>query len=99
VELGIAEITRARVRRAAEELGYRSDTTQSRRIVGFVSDAITSEPYAGEMIRGALAAALAHDHLLVIADTDGDSRTEDDLLRGMVGRQVSGSCTARCYGP
>lgn len=90
VELGISEITRARVRRAAEELGYRCDMTERGRIIGLVSDAITSEPYAGEMVRGALAAALAHDRLLVIAETDGDRRTEDDLLRGMLDRQVSG---------
>jgi LacI family transcriptional regulator len=95
-ELRIAGPTQQRVREAAAELGYRPNLAarslrmRTSRIVGLVSDSIAADPYAGEMLRGALAAALSHDHLLVIAESDGDRRTEDDLVRGMVDRQVDG---------
>ncbi|MGQ0574984.1 MAG: LacI family DNA-binding transcriptional regulator, partial [Pseudonocardia sp.] len=99
----ISPATRDRVRHAAEELGYRpglaarNPGTRPSRIVGLVSDTIAAEPYAGEFVRGALAAALAHDHLLVIAETDGDRRTEDDLLRGMADRRVDGLVYATLF--
>jgi LacI family transcriptional regulator len=96
VEMRIAESTQQRVREAAAESGYRPNLAarnlrlRTSRIIGLVSDTIAADPYAGEMLRGALAAALSHDHLLVIAESDSDRRTEDDLVRGMVDRQVDG---------
>jgi LacI family transcriptional regulator len=96
VEMRIAGATQQRVREAAAELGYRPNLAarslrmRSSRLIGLVSDTIAADPYAGEMLRGALAAALSHDHLLVIAESDSDRRTEDDLVRGMVDRQVDG---------
>jgi LacI family transcriptional regulator len=95
-EMRISAATQLRVREAAVELGYRPNLAarnlrmRTSRIVGLVSDTIAADPYAGEMLRGALAAALAHDRLLVIAESAGDRRTEDDLVRGMVDRQVDG---------
>jgi len=88
--------TQERVRQAAAELGYRPNLaarslrTRTSRIVGLVFDAITTEPHAVEIVRGALAAAAARDYLLVIAETDGDRHAEDELLRGMIDRQVDG---------
>jgi LacI family transcriptional regulator len=95
-EARIAPATQDRVRSAAVELGYRPNLaarnlrSHTSRIVGLVSDAIAAEPYAGEMVRGANASALTHDRLLVIAETDGNRAVEDDLVRGMVDRQVDG---------
>jgi LacI family transcriptional regulator len=96
VEARIAEPTQVRVRAAAAELGYRPNLaarnlrSHTSRIVGLVSDAIAAEPYAGEMVRGAYASALTHDRLLVIAETDGSRSVEDDLVRGMLDRQIDG---------
>ena len=42
------------------------------------------------MVRGAYASALTHDRLLVIAETDGSRTVEDDLVRGMLDRQIDG---------
>jgi len=95
-EARIAPGTQDRVRAAAVELGYRPNLaarnlrSHTSRIVGLVSDAIAAEPYAGEMVRGAYASALTHERLLVIAETDGSRSVEDDLVRGMLDRQIDG---------
>jgi LacI family transcriptional regulator, galactose operon repressor len=95
-EARIAPPTQERVRAAAAGLGYRPNLaarnlrSHTSRIVGLVSDAIAAEPYAGEMVRGAYASALTHDRLLVIAETDGSRSVEDDLVRGMLDRQIDG---------
>lgn len=95
-EARIAPATCERVRAAAAELGYRPNlaarTLRSRtsRIVGLVSDSIAAEPYAGEMVRGASAAAVTHGRLLLIAESDGSRSVEDDLVHGMIDRQVDG---------
>lgn len=92
----IAPATQQRVRAAAAELGYRPNLaarglrSRTSRIVGLVSDAIAAEPYAGEMVRGASASAVTHGRLLVIAETDGSRSVEDDLVHGMIDRQVDG---------
>ncbi len=92
----IAPATRDRVLRAAAELDYRPNLaaralrTRSARTVALISDSVTTEQYAGEFVRGALEAAAAHDHLLVIAETDGDAYAEAALLRGMADRHVDG---------
>ena len=96
VESRIAPATQQRVRAAAAELGYRPNLaalslrSRTSRIVGLVSDSIAAAPYAGEMVRGASASAVTHGRLLVIAETDGSHSVEDDLVNGMIDRQVDG---------
>ena len=95
-EQRILRATRDRVLRVARELDYRPNLaaralrTRSTRTIALVSDSIATEPYAGEFIKGALDAAMAHDHLLVIAETEGDAHVETLLLRGIADRQVDG---------
>lgn len=102
-ELRIAPATRDRVRAAADELGYRPNLaaralrTKSTHTVALVSDSITTERYAGEFVRGALEAALARQHLLVIAETAGDPHTETVLLRGLDDRQIDGLVYASLF--
>ncbi|NLU76201.1 substrate-binding domain-containing protein [Streptomyces sp. HNM0575] len=87
---------RQRILGAAEELGYRPNlTAQSLRTrktytVGLVSDIVASTHYAGEMIQGALEAALERDHLLYFAESGDDPDAERKLLQGMLDRQVDG---------
>lgn len=96
VQARIPPVTQQRVQAAAVELGYRPNLaarnlrSRTSRIVALVSDAIAAEPYAGEMVRGACAAAVTHGRLLVIAETDGSRAVEDDLVRGMADRQIDG---------
>lgn len=96
VEARIAVATQERVRAAAVELGDRPNLaaravrTNRSRVVGLLSDSIAAERYAGDVVRGVMAAALVHDHLLVIAKTGGDRHVEDDLVRGMTDRRIDG---------
>jgi len=92
----ISAAAQERVLQAATELNYRPNLaarglrTKTTHTIGLISDTIATEQYAGEFIRGALAAALEHDHLLVIGATDGDPDVEARLVRGMLDRQVDG---------
>ncbi|SCK17351.1 transcriptional regulator, LacI family [Streptomyces sp. WMMB 714] len=88
--------TRQRIMDAAQELGYRPNrTAQSLRTrktqtIALIFDAVGAGHYAGEMIQGALEAALERDHLLYIAETGGDPALEEKLLQEMIDRQVDG---------
>ncbi|MDN3029306.1 LacI family DNA-binding transcriptional regulator [Streptomyces sp. S.PB5] len=85
-----------RVRRAAQELGYRPNLTARglrtsvTRTVAMISDTIATTQFAGEVIHGALDAAGARDHVLFIAETKGDPDVEAQLVEGMLDRQVDG---------
>ena len=94
VDMRISEDARQRVLRAAQELDYRPNLmarslrTKVTRTIALVSDTIASDPYAGRAIHGALAAAVAHGHLLFIGETDGDPVVEEKLISDFLDRQV-----------
>jgi len=94
VDMRISEDTRQRVLRAAQELDYRPNLmarslrTKTTRTIALVSDTIASDPYAGRAIHGALAAAVAHGHLLFIGETEGDPVVEEKLIADFLDRQV-----------
>jgi LacI family transcriptional regulator len=85
-----------RVRAAAEELGYRPNVaarslrTRKTATIAFVSDIVATTRFAGDMIRGALDAAREHDHVLLIAETQGDETIEQQAIEAMLDRQVDG---------
>jgi len=93
-ELRISTAARERVERAARELGYRPNLaarmlrTNTSHTIGMVSDAVASEPFAGEFVRGALAAAQEHGRLLLIGETEGKTWMERDVLADMLDRRV-----------
>lgn len=93
-DMRISADARDRVLAAAEELGYRPNLTARglragvTRTIGLISDTIATTPYAGEVIRGALDAALKHDRLLLVAETGGDPAVERRLAEEMLDRQV-----------
>jgi LacI family transcriptional regulator len=95
-DMRISEDARDRVLEAARELDYRPNRisrglrTSVTHTIGLVSDTIATEPFAGEVIRGALTAALANDRMLFVVETEGDPRAEDQLVRDMLDRQVDG---------
>jgi LacI family transcriptional regulator len=94
LDMRISEDARQRVLRAAQELDYRPNLmarslrTKVTRTVALVSDTIASDPYAGRAIHGALAAAVAHGHLLFIGETEGDPVIEEKLISDFLDRQV-----------
>ena len=94
LDMRISEDARQRVLRAAQELDYRPNLmarslrTKVTKTVALVSDTIASDPYAGRAIHGALAAAVAHGHLLFIGETEGDAVIEDKLISDFLDRQV-----------
>lgn len=85
-----------RVLAAAEELGYRPNVaarslrTSKTATIAFVSDIVATTRFAGDMIRGALDAAREHDHVLLIAETQGDEAIEQQAIEAMLDRQVDG---------
>lgn len=85
-----------RVFAAAAELGYRPNVaarslrTQKTSTFAFISDIVATTRFAGDMIRGALDAAREHDHVLLIAETQGDESFEQYAIEAMLDRQVDG---------
>jgi LacI family transcriptional regulator len=81
---------------AASELGYRPNVaarslrTQKTSTLAFISDIVATTRFAGDMIRGALDAAREHDHVLLIAETQGDESFEKHAIEAILDRQVDG---------
>lgn len=92
-----------RVLRAARELNYRPNLlarslrTNLSQTIGLISDVIATEAFAGEMVRGSLATALLHDHLLFIGETEGDVEVQKRLVQNMLDRGVGGFVYAAMY--
>jgi LacI family transcriptional regulator len=85
-----------RVFAAAEELGYRPNMaarslrTRKTATIAFISDIVATTRFAGGLIRGALDAARERDHVLLIAETEGDAAFEKYAIDTMLDRQVDG---------
>jgi LacI family transcriptional regulator len=102
-EMRISTDVEDRVLRAAREMGYRPNIvsrslrTGTTHTLGFISDTVATTPFAGNLIKGALEAARDRDHLLLIAETEGDPTLEQELLEAMADRQVDGIVLASMY--
>ena len=102
-EMRISEAVASRVLQAARETGYRPNIvsrslrTGRTHTIGFISDTVATTRFAGNLIRGALEAARDRDHLLLIAETEGDPTLERELLEAMIDRQVDGIVLASMY--
>jgi LacI family transcriptional regulator len=102
-DMRISADAESRVRQAARELGYRpsllarSLRTNLSQTIGLLFDQIAGEMFAGEVVRGALATALRHEHLLFVGDTGGDPEVERNTIQGMIDRGVGGCVYASMY--
>ena len=92
----IAKESAERIRKAADELGYRpNEAARSLRVgktstIGFLSHQITLTRYATEMIRGALDAAHAADNLMLITEFGETSSDRDDVIGPLLNRLPDG---------
>ena len=81
-DMRISTRTSDSVRQAARVLDYRPRVgsrmilTERLPAVGFISDTIASEAYAGELIRGGIAEAALQGHTVVVAETEGAAGLE-----------------------
>ncbi|MFC0339121.1 transcriptional regulator, LacI family [Kushneria avicenniae] len=71
--------TRERVSEAIRALGYRPHSgarmmrSNQSRIIGFLSDRVTTQPHSGDILRGAQQMADAHGRLLMLFNIDADA--------------------------
>lgn len=93
-DMRIAEETRRRVLRAADELRYRPNLmarglrTSETRTIALITASVATEPYARGLIDGALSAAAARGYLLFVCESGEDPALEEQLLGELTGRQV-----------
>jgi LacI family transcriptional regulator len=102
-DMRIAVETQERIRQAAEDLGYRPNLnarslrTGSSGTVAFVSDLVSSTPFAGAAVRGALEALRSAGALLFMGETLGDEALERQVLEGLIDRRVDGFLYASMF--
>lgn len=85
-----------RVHAAAAELGYRPNVaarglrTDKTLTIGFISDVVATTRFASGLIRGALEAAEAAGHVVLVLETEGDPARETEAIEAVLDRQVDG---------
>ena len=85
-----------RVNAAAEALGYRPNVaarglrTDKTLTIGFISDVVATTRFASGLIKGALEAAEAAGHVVLVLETGGDPSREAEAIAAVLDRQVDG---------
>lgn len=85
-----------RVRRAAAELNYRPNPAAlalrrgRTRAIGFISDRVTLTREASDLLGGALGVAKAHDHTVLISETNGEEGALAEAFETMIDHRVDG---------
>lgn len=88
--------TQERIRKAAEQLGYRPDEAarslrrQRSAVVGLLSDEIATSPFAGRMVLGAMEAARERGHQLLLLESRLDPAAEAEAVAELRARRVDG---------
>lgn len=99
----ISESTAERVREASDRLGYRPNLAarglraKETLTLGLVADTIGSEPYAGQMVRGAIEEAAATSRMVMLAETEDYTDDGADLVEAMLDRRVDGLIYGSMY--
>ncbi|MBO9627295.1 MAG: LacI family DNA-binding transcriptional regulator [Microbacterium sp.] len=85
-----------RVFDAARTLGYRPNVaarglrTEKTLTIGFISDVVATTRFASGLIKGALEAAEAARHVMLVLETGGDPAREAEAVAAVLDRQVDG---------
>jgi LacI family transcriptional regulator len=99
----VAPATRERVREAVRELGYRRNAmAQGLRlgtsaVIGFLTDAIATTPFAGQVIHGAQDAAWDERNILLVVNTDSSVEVEEQAVAMMLEHRVRGIVYSTWY--
>jgi LacI family transcriptional regulator len=99
----VRQETRERVLRVADELLYRPNRLarglrmQRTQMIGFLSDRVSTTPFAGRLILGAQDAAAEAGSLLVLLNSGGDPDLEEREVEALLERQVDGIVYASFY--
>ncbi|WP_457100796.1 LacI family DNA-binding transcriptional regulator [Microbacterium sp. P5_E9] len=99
----IGDDARRRVQESVIALGYRPNALAktlsqgTAPFIGFVSDAIATTPFAGQIIRGAQDEARKHGYVLLVVDAGGNRAAEDDAIVMMLEHQVQGVLYSSWY--
>ncbi|WP_113718175.1 LacI family DNA-binding transcriptional regulator [Arthrobacter dokdonensis] len=99
----VSEETRQRVQAVAREMNYAPNRlasglrNQRSGTIGFISDEISTTPFAGRMILGAQEAAKKKGLLLLLLNTAGDVEVEEAEIRALLQHQVDGIVYATMY--
>lgn len=86
----------AKVHAAAASLGYRPNVaaralrTDKSRSIAFISDYVATTRFASGLIRGALSAAEAAKHVMLVLETGGEPAREIQAVEAALDRQVDG---------
>jgi LacI family transcriptional regulator len=93
-DMRISAATQERVLQAARTLDYhrrllpKSQMPSGAPAIGLISDVVATESFAGEMLRGAIAAATERGHVLLMADSLGVADIEASAVRSLMSRGV-----------
>lgn len=99
----VADLTKERVREAAQRLGYRTNAfAKSLRMgesgmIGFISDEVATSPFAGKLLKGAQDRAWAAGHVILSVDTFGETALEQAAIEMMQSYRVRGIVYAAMY--
>ena len=92
----LSEDAHAKVMAAAEQLGYRPNVaarslrTERTQSIAFISDVVATTRYAMGLIRGALQAAEARNHVMLVLETNGEPARETEAINTALDRGVDG---------
>ena len=92
----IAPATRERILAAATELGYQPNRVaqslrrQRTHVIGLVTDAIASSPFAGRLLGGAVERATRDGYVVVVFDSQDHPEREQAAADELANRQVDG---------
>jgi LacI family transcriptional regulator len=93
-DMRISSATEERVLQAARLLDYRrrldprSAMPVGAPTIGLISDVVATESFAGEMLRGCIAAAADRGHVVLMADSEGADELEASSVRALLAQGV-----------
>lgn len=100
---GVREETRKRVQQAIDTLGYRPNRAarmmrnQASGVIGFISDEVVTQPYAGELLLGAQELASEHDKVLMVVNIEHDRKRQQRVIDMLLERRVEALVYASYY--
>ncbi len=92
----VRDQTRAKVQASIDALNYRPNTAarmmrnQKSGVIGFISDDVVTQPYAGELLLGAQQVASEHNKVLMVVNIEHNRQRQQQALDMLLERRVEG---------